>query len=554
MISWRGRARSWVRRISQVVSVFARFGFAWVLYELELLPKPRQSKLDAAVASLEMPERLRLALEELGPTAIKAGQSLASRGDLISPPYVAQLRELQDNVPAGDFAEIRQVIEDELGAPLDQLFAEFDTQPRATASIGQVHFAVLKDGSEVAVKVQRPGVSELIETDLHILLWAARRAERLIPWCAENHVQDLAHDFVSSLRAELNFLIEAQNTDRLKQNLAHEDKAYVPSMHWQLTTRRVLVIEWVHGAKPGDEVAMEACGVDPRAAAHDFAHLILRQIFRDGYFHGDPHAGNVMFLPGGRIAFLDCGNAVSIDRNVRDGLVAVLLAALSDDPQEICDQILALGVASDRTDSQLLTADIGRMLAGYAGFRNSSQVTLGVLLDELLALVLRHGVRMQGTFAAIARSLIVTEGICLQLDPRFDAQGVVREEGQAIVLERFSPKRLLDDLMRLLKSTSRYAGLLPRQTSQVLGKLQSGSLRIRISHENLERPLHRLDLMVNRITFALVVSAIIVSSTNLLNAQNESTPLGHYMTVLYVATGIVLGGWLLYSILRSGRL
>lgn len=552
--SWRGRTRARVRRASQAISILGRFGFTWVLHELEILPRPRRRRVDESVARLEMPERLRAALEELGPTAIKLGQVLASRADIVSEQYVRELRQLQDNVPASPSEEIRQVLREELGGEVEQFFAEFEPEPRASASIAQVHFARLQDGSPVAVKVQRPTVAELMETDLDVILWAARQAERSIGWAADNHVHEVAQEFARSLREELDFLVEGYNTDRLRRNLAEEENAYIPKIFWELSTRRVLVVEWVSGAKVGEPEQLQEFAVDPPEAAKSLASLLIRQIMRDGYFHGDPHAGNVLFVGGAKVAFLDCGNAVAVDRAVRDSLVSLLLAALSNDSQEVTDHLLALGAISDRTDAKQLANDIGRMLSYYSGYQSSAQAGLGNLLDQLLGLVMSHGVRMPPSLAAVAKSLIVAEGICLELDPKFDSQKLVREEVQQLVIQRLTPGRLLSDLIRIVRSTNRYAGLLPRQINQVLQRLQGCGVSVRIMHENLDQPLHRLDLMINRIAFALVVSAVIMSSTNLVTSSTNVAPIGRWMMVVYLAIGLVLGGWLLFSILRSGRL
>lgn len=557
LTGWRNRAQAFARRLSQIIGVMVRFGFTFLFINLgleRLLPRGKRGEVSAAAESLEMPERLRLALEELGPTAIKLGQSLATRGDLVPPAYIRELRKLQDAAPTSDPAEIRQVISDELGAEVEELFASFEELPRASASIGQVHYAQLRDGRAVAVKVQRPGVAEAVELDLHIMMRVAKQAERSSTWFADNRIGELVHEFVYSLRQELDYLNEARNTDRLRLNLQDDETAYVPEIIWTLCTRRVLVIEWVNGAKPGEQEQMAAYAVDPAAAARSFAGLMMRQIFRDGYFHGDPHDGNVLFLGGERVAFLDCGNAVAIDRNIREGLVSVLMAALTEDPQEMADHVLNLGVASERTDVQKLANDAGQMLARYAGFNSTSQFSIGEMLDEMLGVAFSNGVRMQPSFAAIARSLIVTEGICLQLDPDFDTRGVAEAEARKAMLDRLRPSRVGQELLRVARSTNRYALLIPRQLSQVLGKMQSGGFRLRISPENLEQPLHRLDLMVNRIAFALVVSAVIISSTNLITSRAGSGELGQWMTGLYLFVGLVLGGWLLFSILRSGRL
>jgi len=542
------------RRIRHAAPVLARFGFAFVLDQLGVRLPWRPKPMDEEIARLEMPQRLRRALEELGPTAIKMGQVLASRGDMVPARYVEELRKLQDDVPASPFEEVQQVIQEELGAPVEELFAEFDPTPHASASIGQVHRARLKDGTAVAVKVQHKGVVQTVEMDLAGLLLATRQAERSIPWAADNHIHQMAEEFAHSLRQELNFTIEAHNTQRFRENLADDDSVYVPQIHWELTTRRVEVIEWVEGAAADSDEQLTSYEVDRPAAARNLAALLIRQVLRDGYFHGDPHAGNVKFLGGDRLALLDCGNAVSVDRTARDSLLSLLLAALNDDSQEVADYLLMMGAASDRTDLQQLSADIGRMLAYYGGFRSTAQSGLGELLDQLLALVLRHGVRMQPSLAAIAKSLMVTEGVCLTLDKDFDAQSVVREAAQRLMLGRLSPALLVGDAVRLAKSLQRYVTLLPRQVNQVLQKLQGGGVRVRIFHENIDRPLHRLDLMVNRIVFAVVVAAFIGSSTTLAMGQRVAGSLGYWLTYVYLFAGIVLGAWLLFSILRSGRL
>jgi ubiquinone biosynthesis protein len=552
--TFRGRVGAGLRRGSHVASVLGRFGLSYLVHQLDPRQPRRVTPVDESVAKLDMPVRLRLMLEELGATAIKLGQVLSTRADLVPAPYIKELRKLQDDVPASSPEDVNKIITEELGRPVAELFAEFEETPRASASIAQVHFARLADGSPVAVKVQHRGVAGSVETDLEIILRMAQLAERSIPWAAENGLLQLAQEFAHGLRQELNFLIEARNTDRLRENLEDDKQAGVPQVYWDLCTRRVLVVEWVEGAKANAPEELAQQGVDRPAAARSFGALMIRQILRDGYFHNDPHPGNVLFPGGDRVIFLDCGNAVALDRNTRDTLLALLLATLSDEPQEVTDHLLALGVAQDRTDLQQLTADVGRMISYYSGFASSSEVGLGYLLDELLTLVLRHGVRMQPALAAIAKSLMVTEGVCLELDPQFDAQALARDEVQRLMWQRLAPQRLGADVVRVVRSTYRYAMLLPRQVNQVLQKLQGGGVRIRIFHENIDRPLHRLDLMVNRIAFAIVVASIIVSSTTLVTSERLTGSLGHWLTYTYLFVGIVLGGWLLFSILRSGRL
>lgn len=546
-----------VRRASQVVSIFARFGFAWALHELDMdgfLPRRKRAEINIATAGLEIPERLRLALEELGPTAIKLGQTLATRADMVPVAFVHELRKLQDHVPACSFNEVRKVVKEELGEEIADLFEEFEEIPRASASIGQVHFARLKSGERVAVKVQRPDVAAAIEIDVHLLMWAAKEAQKRILWAEEHNISELSHEFVRVLRDELDYTIEADKTRRLRSNLQQRENTYVPRIFAEYCTRRVLVVEWIDGSRVDDEERLREFDIDKREAARNFFRLMLQQILQDGYFHNDPHAGNVLLRPENQVVFLDCGNAVAIGQELRESLVNIMLAALSQDAQEVVDVLFTIGASSDRTDLRELELAVGRMLADYTDVRSSSQVGLGRILDELMSIVFKHGVRVPPTFTAIAKSLMVAEGLCLQLDADFDGVDVLREEARVVLREHYSPRRLFNSLVKFARSSRRYAVQIPRQVNNLLAKLDAGQIRVRIFHENLDKPLHRLDMMVNRIAFALVVSAIILSSTMIMTSTRSEAPLAAWVTGFYVIAGVVLAGWLLYSILKSGRL
>lgn len=554
VLGLRRRAGNWLRRARQVASILARFGFGSFMQLLGLdRLVPRWWRVAPEAADIEPAVRLRLALEELGPTAIKLGQALSSRADVIPLEVARELRKLQDEVPPVPFEQARQVVEQELGAGLEELFDEFEQTPVASASLSQVHRAVLPSGETVAAKVRRPGIVEQVETDLDILVWVARRAEQYSQWCRDNKVAELADEFAHQLRQELNFVTEANNTEQLRVNLQGDDRAVVPRVHWALTRRGVLALEWIDGIKVDEAEKLRAAGVQGRQVARDFADLMLRQIFEDGYFHADPHPGNVHILPDGTVAFLDCGNAGHMGKRMRDAFIRLLIAVLDEDGTAICDHLIAVGAITDETNLQDLQADVERLIGRYGRVR-TSQGMLTEMLDQMMALVLRHHIRMPASFPQLVRALVVTEGVCLGLDPGFSFREAAAKTGDMIVREWLSPAHIADELVGAIRELRRYGMRLPRQISQLFSQALAGGLKAKVEYVGLERPTLRVNIMVNRLAFAMVVAAIIVSSAVMLASEAVTDVIGFPLLVAYVAIGVVMAAYLLYSILRSGRL
>lgn len=545
-----------LRRGLQVARVFWRHGFGPTLRTIGLarfLPSGPDRELDPTSAGLALPVRLRRACEEIGPVTIKIGQALATRPDLIPLEYAQELRHLQDNVPPFPFEQVRQIVEEELGRPLEALFSSFEEEPAASASIGQVHFARLLDGHQVAVKVQRPGLDEIVDVDLQILSFAAREAERHIRSLRAYHVSEWTDEFAHRLRAELDFTLEAHNTERLRDSLASDPTVAVPRVFWNLTTRRVLVLERMEGVRLDDFEGLAALGVSRSLVAANLAQSVIRQIFVNGLFHADPHTGNLLVQAGGRIVFLDCGNTAAIARGMRESMMRLLMGALEEDAGEICDQILDMGIASEDTDLQALRADIQRMLGRYAGL-STSEIRLGEVLEQMMAVIFRHRIRMPTVFASVLRALILAEGNCRLLVPRFDFRKPAEQIAEETLRQAVRPSNVLREAWRAARDLSRYAVLIPRQLSEVLGRMQAGALKVRFEAEHLEEPLRRLDVMFNRLAFALVVAAIIVGSAVMIASERAVSLLSTPGAVAYVVVGALMGLYLLYSILTSGRL
>ncbi len=547
------------RRTAHVGLVALRHGFGHVIEQLGLmnwLPRRQRHEraVDAETAGQEPAIRLRRALAELGPTYVKLGQMLSARSDLMPAEYVAELRKLQDEVPPVDFDEVADVISQELGHPVDALFREFEREPRASASIGQVHWAVLQSGEAVAVKVQRPHIERDIETDLAVLRLMASEGEKRIGWCRRMRLVELCDEFALKLRAELNYTTEGHNTERLRRNTSEVDGVHVPAVFWGLTTSRVLTLERIEGIRIADVQRQEDGRVDRRECAALLAQSIVRQIIVDGYFHADPHAGNVFVLPPADIAFLDCGSVGWLGRERREQLSSLLGATLSENARSMCDEIVQMGGVGENTDVRALEEDIDLLLARYHDAR-SGEVRIGTVLQDLMKLLFRHEVRLPSEMALVLKTLILTDGTCLVLDPTFDFREATATLARELRLRLPSARELAADLRRLARDFRRYAGALPRQMNQLFNRVEAGNLKVKIEYDQIERPMSRLDMIANRLSFSIVVSAIILASALLLQSERGLQIHGFPLpAVVGLGVGGVMGLWLLYSILRSGRL
>ncbi len=552
----RGLAASWLRRGFQIAGVFWRHGFGPALRSIGLarfLPSSPDRELDASTLGLERPVRLRMACEEIGPVAIKLAQALASRPDLIPLEYAREFRRLQDDVPPFPFEEARVLIETELQAPLEALFSEFEETPAASASIGQVYYAVLPDGQRVAVKVQRPSVEQVVETDLQILGVVAREAERHIKSLRDFRISEWTDEFARSLRAELDYTLEGHNTDRLRQALAEDRHVVVPRVHWPLCSRRVLTLERMGGVAVDDLAALEEAGISRGAVAAHLAQSMLRQLFLNGFFHADPHAGNLFVERSGRVAFLDCGSTHAIGREMRESMVRLVLAALDEDSIEMCDHIIDMGAASEDTDLRQLRADIQRSVDHYSGV-STSDISLGEVLEAVMGVIFHHRVRMPTFFTAVLRALVLTEGNCRQLSPDFDFRAPARDIAQEVLREWARPSNVARELWRAARDLHRFGLLIPRQVSEVLARAQAGGLRIKSEVQDLDESLRRADSMCNRVAFALVVAAMIIGSSVILASERAVGLLSTPGAIAYGLIGALMGLYLLYSILVSGRL
>ncbi|MFQ6131850.1 MAG: ABC1 kinase family protein [Armatimonadota bacterium] len=552
------RGRDFARRISQVILVASRYGFGHTVDRLGLsrfAPKgQRRAAAEADRVGLAAAVRVRMALEELGPTYIKLGQALASRADLFPEEFVTELRKLQDEVPPIPFDQAREVVEGELGARIDDLWETFESEPAASASIGQVHHGTLKSGEEVAVKVQRPGIEQVVEVDLNILRTVAQLAERRFLWAERSDLVGLVEEFAENLRGELVYTTEGHNADRLRENLKDEEGIYVPRTFWALTTDRVLTSERLVGVKPTDEDGMAEMGVDRPRLATRVGRSMLRQILLDGFFHADPHTGNLLVVGPARAAFVDFGSMGWLGRELREELLRLLVGLLEEEAGVVCEQLVNIGAIGPDTDLQSLERELDVLVAKYRHIE-TGEVKFSRIINRLMSLLCQYQIRMPSEFALLMKALVLTEGLCQVIDPEFDFRKVAEPFARRS-LEMPSPRAVAEELVRVARDLRHYARLLPKQVTQLLSKLESGNLKVRVDYDRMEEPLGRFDVIANRLAYAMIVSAIVIASALLAQSQRPvemfgvNVPLG----VIGFVMAAVMGLWLVWAIVQSGRI
>ena len=546
-------------RSREIVSVFLKYGYHDLAQRLHLprllgLPTRRLREQAEAIRMMSKPERFRRALEELGPTFVKAGQILSGRSGLVPPEYTAELARLQDNVAALPFDAVEAVIDAELRQPWREVFAELEREPLGSASIGQVHRARLHSGEQVVVKVQRPGIKAKVQTDLDILhRFAAlleHQAEEVRVWRPVALVEQLQRD----LLRELDYLVEAGHLRRFAEQFRGEPGLYVPRAFPEFSTSRLLVMELVSGQKLADFAAKEPPGARRQWVANAIADLVMKQIFVHGFFHADPHPGNLMILPGPAICFLDFGMMGFLPREGREGF-SRLVGAIADRDEEAATRALVdlaePGFGESRSG---LDSDMADFI--HRNFNLSmKEFSFGRVTRELLALTARYHLVIPPDLVSMLKAFGLMEDVVRSLDPQRDLMVQARPFLQQVRIGSFNPKRVL----RMLTDSGEDFGILlrtlPRDVRSLLGKLKAGEGRVTFRHDGLE-PLQRsLDQVTNRVAFAIVLAAMIVG--NALIIHSRMPPLWHEVPIVGLLGFLVtafLGLWLLFSILRHGRM
>ena len=548
-----------INRLRQIVNILIKYGFDYFVKQLGLtnliskggkILKLKPSK----IAQLPLPVRVRLALEELGPTFVKLGQILSTRPDLIPPDYIEELQKLQDKVPPFAYEQVEQIIKRELGAKVLEIFESLEQKPFAAASLGQVHQAILKDGEKVVVKVQRPDIEKIIETDLDILFHLARLTERHIPASRLYDPVGIVEEFAKAIRLELDYGTEGRNAERFKKNFEGDETIYTPKIYWESSSKRILTMELIKGIKINNLKKLDKAGYNRKKIAENGAKAFMKQILIDGFFHADPHPGNMLVMKEGIIGFMDFGMMGRLDEEMKEKGVDLFIAIMERNPNKIINEMLDLGIAPSEIDLHSLKIDIREMLDQYYD-KSLKEIKLGELISQLVEISIKYHIKMPAEFALLGKSLITIEGIGSELDPDFNLAEIAKPYAKDLILERKSPQRLFTKLLNDLSELYNLIILIPRQLNKTLKKMEKGTFKLEFQHRGLENLISALDKSTNRLSYSLILAAIIIGSSLIM--QTDKGP--HFMGfpvigVLGFLISGVLGLGLVIMILRSGKM
>jgi ubiquinone biosynthesis protein len=496
---------------------------------------------------------LRLALEELGPAFIKLGQILATRVDLLPPVYIAELERLQDRIAPDPPEVVTATVEQELGSPPLGVFATFDFEPIAVASLGQVHAATTVTGERVVVKVQRRGVAARVNEDVAILQQLAASFERRSRFLREQGLVDLVNEFAWTIRAELDFLQEARMCERIGLGMARDETVRVPDIAWSLSTSRVLTMGRIDGVRVDDVEAIRAAGLDPSLVAAALVRILAFQILDLGVFHADPHPGNVVVCADGTIGLYDFGLVGVVDDQMRERLLFLVLAVMERNPQRVVDEMTALGAAPQTLDRKALEREISYLMTHYIGVR-LDEIPVMTIADDVMRVIRRYQLRLPGELAMLAKTAVITEAVARRLDPEIDVIAVAQPAIRRAGVRFYSPEYWWDRLKGKPLETALLASSMPATIQRFITRLDRNDFKMHIQVDDIANMLYEMNSMVNRLVMAIVAAALSLGVAVLVLALRPSWNSfeGALLIVLFaVAMAIVTN--VLFRVWRSGR-
>ncbi len=555
-----GRTYRHIQRYRQILVILFKYGFGNVVDSLkieqyleiglQMISKKRREKIE----TLTRAERVRMAVEELGPSFVKMGQILSTRPDLLPVEFIRELEKLQDHVPPFSNTEAEEIIEKELGATVKQLFKSFEEDPLASASLGQVHRAQLGNGEEVVVKIQRPGIQKGIEVDLEIILHLATLMERHLEGWEIQRPTKIVEEFARTLENELDYGLEAAHMERFALQFTGESAIYVPKVYREATTGRVLTMEYINGVKISDIPRLKEEGLEPREIARTGFDLILKQIFVHGFFHADPHPGNVFILPGNVICYLDFGMMGRIDVETREHFADLMVSIAQRDEQKVADALIRLTIWDDEPDYHSLERDVAEFITRHF-YRPLKDLEFGKLLHQLFEMVAKYHLRIPPDLFLMIKALGTVEGSGRLLDPELD---VIKQSApflKHIQLNRLNPQRLSRDMLSYGTELIHLLKDIPGEIRKILKQTREGKIKIEFHHRGMEPLLSTFDRVSNRLAFAIVLASLLIGSSLIVLAGIP--PKWHDMPVIGLAGFViagVMGLSLLISILRRGSM
>jgi ubiquinone biosynthesis protein len=541
-------------RLKEIITICSKAGFGDFFKSMGLEDMTEKTgkilKWEEAenIAYFDRPQRVRRVFEVLGPTFVKLGQILATRPDLFGPEWISEFEKLQSQAPQLDFEELRPQIEEDLGAPLEELFEEVETKPLGAASMAQVHRATLKDGTRVILKIQRPGIRAKIEADMRLLTYLASVAETK-PALATYHPKKVVQQFCKSLQNELNFMTEAQNAEQVAANFEENDQIVIPKVYWEWTKERINVQECVDGIPGVNIEAIDEAGMDRKRIAQVGANAVLKMIMVDGVFHADPHPGNFFILPGERIAFIDFGMIGRVSEVRRQQIMKLLQSLLQNDAEGLTTILLQWSDKEGEEPGELLVA-VDEFLSKYSG-RSMEHMDLSVMVGDLLGLVRNNNLTMPPDQAMLLKVFVSLEGAFKKLDPGFDMMVAMQPTLQEAVINQFSPQALGKRGLKVLLQYVELLSDLPKEIRRGIQSVKSGSLQVRIDLNHLDDLQKSLARASNRLAVAVITAALVIGTAIVMSFAKGPVVAGINIFEVFGIGATIGGALVLYKILRE---
>lgn len=549
-----------IKRYRQIIKVLFKYGFEDILEQsgfdkyfeggLKLFSKKKTSE----IKRLSRPERIRQALEKLGPTFVKLGQMLSIRPEILPPDYLQEMQKLQDQVPPFPEQEAQDILENEFDQPVDEIFAEFESKPHAAASLAQVHRATLKSGEEVIVKIQRPNIRSKINSDLDILNNLAQVVSKRISRELVYDPSEIIDEFQRWIKKELDFVQEGRNIDRFKTHFQDNPGVRIPQVYWDFCSSKVVTMEYIDGIGITNVEEIEKAGLDRKEIARNGAEITLQQIFEYGFFHGDPHPGNLFVLEENVIAPMDFGLVGNLDRELRNSLAQLLSGFVHKNIDRIVRVLYNMGVINSKLDESSLKMDISELIERYYQLE-IRHVNVNQIMEDVTRLVTKYKIKLPKNLFLMTKAMSLMEGIARKLDPEFNMVKVSKPYVQSFMIKRWSPKNIAEEVSLCIEDVLDLVETSPSTIKRILQQIKRGRLGFNLHHEELGRFIHMLDKASNRISFSLIIAALIIASSVLVNFGKGPLLFGiPAIGLVGYLIAAIMGLWLVIAILRSGRL
>jgi len=542
-----------IRRLKEILSILFEEGFDFLLGKIRLKHKvPVTRRVRARLEekkNFPIEKRLRITLQRLGPTFIKLGQVLSIRPDLIPKSYVKELEKLQDRVPSFSYEIVKQQIKESLGKDIDDIFLKFEKEPIASASISQVHKAILKNNKTVAVKIQRPDAVKVMKTDIEIMFYVARLLEKHIPKIKKYNPVKIVEEFEKWTIKELDFNKEAMNAKRFARNFSHDKKIKIPTVFDELTTNKILVMEFIEGIELHNVKQIKNKKIDLKPLMEIVFSAILTQVFIHGFFHADPHPGNIIITPDKKIAFVDFGIVGHFNEDLKSKSINLFDGIIRNNTETVVDTLIEL------SDTEIENKDELRYeISEYLEPLQSSDiddVKVSLILEEILSLSLNYGLKIPTSFVLFGKTVITMEGIALAYDPKFKIIESSKPFIEKLIRQKYNPVYQFNNFLRNMVRFRKFAENLPEQTSRALKRIEKGTIKVDIEDTDVKKLSLEIDRSGNRVSYSMLIAALLIVGALTINFGDPIFLNFPLMTLISFLFAIILSFILLFSILRE---